>query len=163
MNTIKSFLSDERGSFISLFIIIFCLFMVVAVSQEYARLADHRDEVESILQRGVNSTLEDMLRDTMRWDYQSVLTGNANTVRQRLDRYLRAEMNLQGGWPNYRRVASTGEVVWRLVFTDFIPGTATGNPFIQVRGSLFVGSILTIIDTEYEFPFNVRSRNFRLD
>lgn len=163
MKKLRSFWTDESGSFVSMFIILICLFLVVIVSQELARLSDHREEVENILQRGVNTALEDMLRDTKRWDYENVLSGNTLAVRQRLDRYLRGEMNLQGGWPSYRKVSARGDIVWRLVFSDFIPGTATGSPFIQVKGSMFVGTVLTMIDTEYEFPFSVRSRNFRLD
>ena len=152
--------SDQRGYFVGTALAVFFLIAFSLFFAEYFRIMDHREEVENIIQRGINVALEDTLRDPQRWDFRTEVDGVA--LLQRLNTYLRSEMGLDN---QLRRRATDGRVVFQIVFTHqhVYLGAGTDNPHLSVEGNVVITSYLSFIAGDIALPFRIRSRSFRMD
>ena len=150
-----SLLRDKRG-YVSLMVIIYCLIAFAAFTAEYFRIIGIREEAENIIQRAINTALEERLRDPIRWDFISEL--DVPGAWQTFDRVLRVDARLD---QNYRHLSSDGRMVWGIEILD--RHNSQRPAFLQVEGVIRTRSILSFLSGDVLLPFNVKSKNLRLD
>ncbi len=149
-------IKDKSGNMIilMLFILMF-LFSFSAIIGEIFRVNSIQGHIEYELQRAVNIALEDAMHDTWRQDaYNKLDTDLAQT---KFRAYLYNELNLTSGLEKWK----DGAKVYTLIFEDI--NASYDPPKITVKGKAVVKSAFKFLTDEIEIPFEVSSRNGRVD
>ena len=158
---LRKFLKNTQGSYVTLFVVLIALFSFTLLVSEYMRFIDHREEVESIIQRSLNVSMEFTLRDAVRRDHETMI--NTTALWQQFDQYLRADTaSVSGSYPRYTKTALDGSVIWRIEFTSRSAPSGY-DPYGIVTGNIFISPRLELIRGEIAFPFSIRSRSRRIE
>ena len=158
MKRLCSRLKTEKGSFdfISGYMILFALVLFTVMFGEYFRLIGLRDEVDMILQRGINVAVETAMRDEERWDANSRM--NTALADLTLNNYLRNEIGLDS---QYRRWSTDAKMVYQIVFSS---RSSIGDPpRLNVRGQILLRPAFPLFPSDIVWAFDISSRNLRLD
>jgi hypothetical protein len=149
-------LKNKSGNMIILllFILMF-LFSFSAIVSEIFRINSIQGHVDAELQRAVNIALEDAMHDTWRQDaYAKVDTVLAE---EKFISYLYNELDLSSGLEKWQG----GSKVYSLVIENM--SASYDPPRLTVRGKAVVKSAFKFLTKDIEIPFDISSRNMRLD
>ena len=151
-------LKNEKGNFdfISGYMILFALVLFTVMFGEYFRLIGLRDEVDMILQRGINIAVETAMRDEERWDANSRM--NTTLADLTLNNYLHNEIGLDS---QYRRWSADAKMVYQIVFSS---RSSLGDPpRLNVQGQILLRPAFPLFPNDIVWAFDISSRNLRLD
>lgn len=149
-------LRDKSGNMIILllFILMF-LFSFSAIISEIFRVNSIQGHVEAELQRAVNIAIEDAMHDTWRQDaYAKVDTSLAE---EKFIHYLNDELDLTSGLEKWQ----DGKKVYSLVIDDI--NSSYDPPRLTVKGKAILKSAFKFLTSDIEIPFDISSRNGRID
>lgn len=149
-------LRDKSGNMIILllFILMF-LFSFSAIISEIFRVNSIQGHVEAELQRAVNIAIEDAMHDTWRQDaYAKVDTSLAEG---KFIHYLNDELDLTIGLEKWQ----DGKKVYSLVIDDI--NSSYDPPRLTVKGKAILKSTFKFLTSDIEIPFDISSRNGRID
>ncbi|TEB16246.1 hypothetical protein Psfp_01473 [Pelotomaculum sp. FP] len=152
MALIKRILRNRKGdTFVFIIILVFFILTLSAILIEYFRMESLYQQVEYVLQRGVNSAVEYAMRDEYRRDGYALL--NTAVAEERLYEYLHESMALDLGLNKY----AGDEWVYELEI-ESIHATET-PPRLTVDGALRTRSIFSFLTGEVRLPFSISSVN----
>ncbi|MEG6521366.1 hypothetical protein [Desulfotomaculum sp. 1211_IL3151] len=148
-------LQSRRGdTFIFIIILVFFILTLAAVLIEYFRIESLYQQVEYVLQRGVNSAVEYAMQDEYRRDGHALL--DTEIAEERLYEYLHESMALDSGLNKY----SNGEWVYELEIEDI--HATESPPRLTLDGTLRTHSIFSFLTGEVRLPFSISSVNIRI-
>ncbi|MDF9409900.1 hypothetical protein L7E55_16365 [Pelotomaculum isophthalicicum JI] len=152
MALIKRILRNRKGdTFVFIIILVFFILTLSAILIEYFRMESLYQQVEYVLQRGVNSAVEYAMRDEYRRDGYALL--DTAVAEERLYEYLHESMALDSGLNKY----AGDEWVYELEI-ESIYATET-PPRLTVDGALRTRSIFSFLTGEVRLPFSISSVN----
>ena len=155
MGKIKEILKSRRGdAFVFILILVFFILTLAAVLIEYFRMEGLYQQVEYVLQRGVNSAVEYAMRDEYRRDGYDLLDTEA--AKERLYEYLHESMGLDSEMNKY----AGEEWDYRLEIQS-IQATES-PPRLTLDGEIKTRSIFSFLTGEVRFPFSISSVNTRI-
>ena len=147
---------NKRGSMLilTLFILMF-LFSFSAIIGEVFRMNSIQGHIEYELQRAVNIAVEEAMHDTWRQDKFIKL----DTVQAEADFYAYLHEDL--GLDHQLQMVKEGVVLYSLSIETF--DVTTDPPRLRVKGRAITRSAFPFLAEEVEIPFEISSRNVRLD
>ena len=152
----REILKDKSGSMLILtMIILFFLFSISLVLGEIYRLHSIGAHVEYELQRAVNIAVEEAMKDSWRQDKY----GKLDTAKAKADfyDYLTNELALNAAYQK----SKDGGIVYTLEFDSV---TAIEDPpRLQVTGTAKVKPAFPFLTGDIVIPFDIKSKNARLD
>jgi len=152
---IKRILLNRKGdTFVFIIIIVFFILTLSAILIEYFRMESLYQQVEYVLQRGVNSAVEYAMRDEYRRDGYALL--DTAVAEERLYEYLHESIALDSGLNKY----AGDEWVYELEI-ESIHATET-PPRLTVDGALRTRSIFSFLTGEVRLPFSISSVNTQI-
>ncbi|WP_347490466.1 hypothetical protein ABDB91_04680 [Desulfoscipio sp. XC116] len=155
MVLIQRALRNRKGdTFVFIIILVFFVLTLSAVLIEYFRMESLYQQVEYVLQRGVNSAVEYAMRDEYRRDGHALL--DTAVAEERLYEYLRESMTLDPGLNKY----AGDEWVYELEI-ERIHATET-PPRLTMDGALRTRSIFSFLTGEARLPFSISSVNTQI-
>lgn len=155
MALIKRILLNRKGdTFVFIIIIVFFILTLSAILIEYFRMESLYQQVEYVLQRGVNSAVEYAMRDEYRRDGYALL--DTAVAEERLYEYLHESIALDSGLNKY----AGDEWVYELEI-ESIHATET-PPRLTVDGALRTRSIFSFLTGEVRLPFSISSVNTQI-
>lgn len=155
MSKIKQTLQNRKGdAFVFILILVFFILTLAAILIEYFRMESLYQQVEYVLQRGVNSAVEYAMRDDYRRDGYALM--DTELTEEKLYEYLHESMALDSGLNKY-----TGEEwVYELEIESI---HATENPpRLTLDGALRTRSIFSFLTGEVRLPFIISSVNTQI-
>lgn len=151
----RHILSKKGSGLILVMILVFFLVTFIVTVGEFYRIHILQQDIETHLQRTVNSTVEYSMIDSYRQDKRTEL--DVGLARNRFLPFLRVDMRLD----NQNRRKSNGGLSYTLYFTSV---NGTSNPAVfTVKGYAKAQSLFTFLVGEIEIPFEISSTNFRTD
>jgi hypothetical protein len=146
---------NRRGDvFVFILILVFFILTLSAILIEYFRLESLYQQIEYVLQRGVNSSVEYAMLDEYRRDGYSRL--DTAVAEETLYTYFYKSMELDSGLNKY----AGDEWVYQL---EIISIDATDNPpRLTLNGALKTRSIFNFLTDEVRLPFSISSINNRI-
>ncbi len=155
MGKIKAILKNRRGdTFVFIFILVFFILTLAAILIEYFRMESLHQQVEYVLQRGVNSSVEYALRDEYRRDGYTLLDTEA--AEERLYEYLHVSMGLDSELNKY----AGEEWNYRLEIKN-VQATES-PPRLTLAGEIKTRSIFNFLTGEVRLPFTISSVNTKI-
>lgn len=154
METVRRILQNRKGdAFIFILILIFFILTLSAMLIEYFRMESLYQQVEYVLQRGVNSAIEYAMMDDYRRDgYARMDTAVAE---EKLYEYFHESMALDAELNKY----IDGTWDYQLEIKSI---TATESPpRLTLAGELKTHSIFSFLTGEVHLPFSITSVNTR--
>lgn len=149
-------LKNRKGdTFVFIIILVFLILTLTAILIEYYRMESLYQQVEYVLQRGVNSAVEYAMRDEYRRDGDNLLDTAA--AEEALYTYLHKDMGLDSGLNKY----VDGEWVYELEIKN-IQATES-PPRLTFTGVLRTHSIFSLLPGEVRLPFSISSINTRTE
>jgi hypothetical protein len=155
VGTIKRILQNRKGdAFVFVLILIFFIMSLAVILTEYFRMESLYQEVEYVLQRGVNSSVEYAMMDDYRRDgYARMDTAVAE---EKLYKYLHESVGLDSDLNKY----AGNQWVYRLEIESI---DATDEPpCLTLKGVLKTRSIFGFLAGEVRLPFTISSVNHRI-
>ncbi len=156
MGKLKHILNNRKGdAFIFILILVFFILTLSAILIEYFRMESLYQQVEYVLQRGVNSSVENAMLDEYRRD------GNARMdsalAKDTIYTYFHENMELDTALNKY-----AGE---QWVYQLEIKGIdATDDPpRLTLDGALKTRSIFSFLTGDVRLPFSISSVNNRIE
>jgi len=152
----KRILQNRRGdTFIFILILVFFILTLSAILIEYFRMESLYQQVEYVIQRGVNSSVEYAMMDEYRRDGYAQL--DSSLAKEKLYEYLHENMKLDAGLNKY----ADEEWVYELEIKNI---NATDNPpRLTLDGVLKTHSIFNFLTGEVKLPFSISSVNNRIE
>ncbi|SHJ20321.1 hypothetical protein SAMN02745975_01515 [Geosporobacter subterraneus DSM 17957] len=155
MGKIKGILKNCRGdAFVFILILVFFILTLSAILIEYFRMESLYQQVEYVLQRGVNSSVEYAMRDEYRRDGYALLDTEA--AEEKLYEYLHESMGLDSEMNKY----AGEEWNYRLEIQSI--HATESPPRLTLDGELRTRSIFSFLTGEVRFPFSISSVNTRI-
>lgn len=155
MGKIKEILKSRRGdAFVFILILVFFILSLTAILIEYFRMESLYQQVEYVLQRGVNSAVEYAMRDEYRRDGYDLLDTEA--AKERLYEYLHESMGLDSEMNKY-----AGEEWNYRLEIESIHATES-PPRLTLDGEIKTRSIFSFLTGEVQLPFSISSVNTRI-
>jgi len=152
---IKGILRDRKGdTFVFILILVFFILTLSAILIEYFRMESLYQQVEYVLQRGVNSAVEYAMRDEYRRDGYALLDTEA--AEERLYTYLHESMGLDSELNKY-----AGEE-WNYCLEIKNIHATESPPRLTLNGELRTRSIFSFLTGEVRLPFNISSVNTQI-
>lgn len=147
--------SKHGDGLVFIMIIIFFILTLTALVIEYFRMDSLYQQVEYVLQRGVNSSVEYAMLDEYRRDGYARM--DSVLAEEKLYEYLHESMKLDRELNKY----SGEQWVYTLEIQSLI---ATDDPpRLILEGQLKTGSIFSFLTGEVRLPFTLSSSNYRID
>ncbi len=156
MGKTGSILKSKKGDgLVFILILIFFIMTLAAIVIEYFRMDSLYQQVEYVLQRGVNSSVEYAMLDEYRKDGYARM--DSVLAEEQLHDYLHESMQLDRDLNKY-----SGE---QWVYTLEIQSlTATDDPpRLILKGQLKTRSVFSFLTGEVRLPFTLSSSNNRID
>ncbi len=156
MGHFRRILQNRRGdTFIFILILVFFILTLSAILIEYFRMESLYQQVEYVLQRGVNSSVEYAMMDEYRRDSYARL--DSSLAKDKLYEYLHQSMKLDAGLNKY----AGEEWVYELEIKNI---NATANPpRLTLDGVLKTRSVFNFLTGEVKLPFSISSVNNRIE
>ena len=155
MNKIKRTLQNYKGNaFVFILILIFFILTLAAILIEYFRMESLYQQVEYVLQRGVNSAVEYAMRDDYRRDGYALM--DTELAKDKLHEYLHESMTLDSGLNKY----AGDEWVYELEI-ESIHATES-PPRLTLDGALRTRSIFSFLTGEFRLSFIISSVNTQI-
>lgn len=147
--------SKQGDGLVFILILIFFISTLVAIVIEYFRMDSLYQQVEYVLQRGVNASVEYAMLDEYRKDGYARM--DSVLAEEKLYEYLHESMKLDRELNKY-----SGE---QWVYTLEIQRLTTTDdpPRLILKGQLKTRSIFSFLTGEVRLPFTLSSSNYRID
>ena len=144
----------KGGAFVFILILVFFILTLAAILIEYFRMESLYQQVEYVLQRGVNDSVEYAMLDEYRRDGCSRM--DSALAEETLYEYLHESMGLDSDLNKY----ADGQWVYKLEIESM---DATDDPpRLTLKGSLKTRSIFSFLTGEVRLPFTISSVNNRI-
>ena len=155
-SAIRHTLANKDGNTLPLIMIsMFILFSFSIVMVEVYRIHSIHSHIEHELQRAVNIAVEDAMEDSWRQDKLNML--NVSKAHSDFHSYLQYDLGLNGA----HQMIKDGQLIYTLEF-DIIDAQID-PPMLLVSGEARVRSAFAFLADDILIPFNIRSKNFRVD
>lgn len=155
MGKIKEVLKNRRGdAFVFILILVFFILTLAAILIEYFRMESLYQQVEYVLQRGVNSSVEYAMRDKYRRDGSALLDKEA--AEKRLDEYLHESMGLDSELNKYAGNA------WNYRLEIQGVHAVESPPRLTLDGEIKTRSIFSFLTGDVRLPFSISSVNTQI-
>lgn len=155
MGKIKRVLQNRRGdTFIFIIILVFFILTLSAILIEYFRMESLYQQVEYVLQRGVNSAVEYAMLDEYRRD--GIARMDTAAAEEKLYEYLHESMELDAGLNKY----ADEEWDYQLEIEDV--HATESPPRLTLDGALKTRSVFSFLTGEVRLPFSISSVNTRI-
>jgi hypothetical protein len=143
------------GAFVFILILVFFILTLAAILIEYFCMESLYQQVEYVLQRGVNDSVEYAMLDEYRRDGYSRM--DSALAEETLYEYLHESMGLDSDLNKY----ADGQWVYQLEIESI---DATDNPpRLTLKGALKTRSIFSFLTGEVRLPFTISSVNNRIE
>ena len=155
MCNFKRITNNRKGdAFMFILILVFFILTLAAILIEYFRMESLYQQVEYVLQRGVNDSVEYAMLDEYRRDGCSRM--DSALAEETLYEYLHESMGLDSDLNKY----ADGQWVYQLEIESM---DATDDPpRLTLKGSLKTRSIFSFLTGEVRLPFTISSVNNRI-
>lgn len=156
MGKLKHILNSRKGdAFVFILILVFFILTLSAILIEYFRMESLYQQVEYVLQRGVNSSVENAMLDEYRRDGYARM--DSALAKDTLYTYFHESMELDAALNKY-----AGE---QWVYQLEIKGIdATDDPpRMTLDGALKTRSIFSFLTGDVRLPFSISSVNNRIE
>lgn len=155
MGNFKHIMNNRKGdAFMFILILVFFILTLAAILIEYFRMESLYQQVEYVLQRGVNDSVEYAMLDEYRRDGYSRM--DSALAEETLYEYLHESMGLNSELDKY----ADGQWVYKLEIESM---DATDDPpRLTLKGSLKTRSIFSFLTGEVRLPFTISSVNNRI-
>jgi hypothetical protein len=155
VSKIKQTLQNRKGdAFVFILILVFFILTLAAILIEYFRMESLYQQVEYVIQRGVNSAVEYAMRDDYRRDGYALM--DTELAEEKLHEYLHERMALDSGLNKY----AGKEWVYELEI-ESIHATES-PPRLTLDGALRTRSIFSFLTGEARLPFIISSVNTQI-
>ncbi len=156
MGHFKRILQNRRGdAFVFILILVFFILTLSAILIEYFRMESLYQQVEYVLQRGVNTSVEYAMLDEYRRDGYARM--DSDLAEKKLYEYLHESMELDSGLNKYAGEQWTYEMeIERTDATDT-------PPRLTLNGTLKTRSIFSFLTGDVRLPFSISSVNNRIE
>jgi hypothetical protein len=156
VGTSKQILKNRKGdTFVFIIILVFFILTLAVILIEYYRMESLYQQIEYVLQRGVNSSVEYAVRDEYRKDGYVLLDTAA--AEEALYTYLHENMELDSGLNKY----VGGEWMYELEIKNI--HATESPPRLTFDGVLRTRSIFSLLPGEVRLPFSISSINRRTE
>lgn len=155
MGHFRRIMNNRKGdAFVFILILVFFILTLAAILIEYFRMESLYQQVEYVLQRGVNDSVEYAMLDEYRRDGYSRM--DSALAEETLYEYLHESMGLNSELDKY----ADGQWVYKLEIESM---DATDDPpRLTLKGSLKTRSIFSFLTGEVRLPFTISSVNNRI-
>jgi hypothetical protein len=144
----------KGGAFVFILILVFFILTLAAILIEYFRMESLYQQVEYVLQRGVNDSVEYAMLDEYRRDGCSRMDSTLAEVT--LYTYFHESMGLDSGLNKY----ADNQWVYQLEIESL--NTTDEPPRLTLKGTLKTRSIFSFLTGEVRLPFTISSVNNRI-
>lgn len=156
MSNFKRIMNNRKGdAFVFILILVFFILTLAAILIEYFRMESLYQQVEYVLQRGVNDSVEYAMLDEYRRDGYSRM--DSALAEETLYEYLHESMGLNPGLDKY----ADGQWVYELEIENL--EAIDDPPRLTLKGTLKTRSIFSFLTGEVRLPFTVSSVNNRIE
>lgn len=154
MGYFKHILQNRKGDvFVFIVILVFFIMTLSAILIEYFRMESLYQQVEYVLQRGVNASVEYAMLDEYRRDGYALM--DSSLAEEKLYEYLHESMKLDSELNKYADEEWVYELqIKRINATD-------SPPRLTLDGELKTRSIFNFLTGEVRLPFSISSINNR--
>jgi len=151
----RRIMNNRKGdAFVFILILIFFILTLAAILIEYFRMESLYQQVEYVIQRGVNDSVEYAMLDEYRRDGHSRM--DSTLAEETLYEYLHESMGLDSDLNKY----ADGQWIYKLEIESL---DATDDPpRLTLKGSLKTRSIFSFLTGEVRLPFTISSVNTRI-
>lgn len=175
----RSVAKDERGSvFFMMIFVLLAIFIFVVVLLEIYKFYIIKYDVETELSRLANNALEYNMDDEYRQE-QILILDTDEATRYVIDNFLSytnmpavTDSGMKTGGPSGCRAYSykkddNGNYLYGISIKEI--RTYAGEisedsePWLEIRGSYYIGPIIPNVITAMEYPYVIKSKNFRVD
>ena len=156
MGKIKRILQNRQGdTFTFIIILVFFILTLSAILIEYFRMESLYQQVEYVLQRGVNTAVEYAMLDEYRRD--GVARMDTAAAEEKLYEYLHESMALDAGLNKY----DDDEWDYQLEIENI--NATESQPRLTLDGALKTHSVFSFLTGEVRLPFSISSVNTRTE
>jgi len=148
--------NNRKGDiFVFILILVFFIITIAVILMEYSRMESLYQQVEYVIQRGVNSSVEYAMRDDYRRDGYSQM--DRILAEEKLYEYLHESMGLDAELNKY----ADNQWVYQLEIERI---NATDDPpRLTLNGALKTRSVFNFLTGEIRLPFSISSVNIRIE
>jgi hypothetical protein len=151
----RRIMNNRKGdAFVFILILVFFILTLAAILIEYFRMESLYQQVEYVLQRGVNDSVEYAMLDEYRRDGYSRM--DSALAEETLYEYLHESMGLNSELDKY----ADGQWVYKLEIESL--NTTDNPPRLTLKGALKTRSIFSFLTGEVRLPFTISSVNNRI-
>ena len=155
MGSFKHIMNNRKGdAFMFILILVFFILTLAAILIEYFRMESLYQQVEYVIQRGVNDSVEYAMLDEYRRDGYSRM--DSALAEETLCEYLHESMGLDSGLNKY----AGNQWVYQLEIESL--NTTDEPPRLTLKGTLKTRSIFSFLTGEVRLPFTISSVNNRI-
>ena len=156
MGHFRRIMNNRKGdAFVFILILVFFILTLAAILIEYFRVESLYQQVEYVLQCGVNDSVEYAMLDEYRRDGYSRM--DSALAEETLYEYLHESMGLNSELDKY----ADGQWVYKLEIESL---DATDDPpRLTLKGTLKTRSIFSFLTGEVQLPFTISSVNNRIE
>ncbi len=147
--------SKKGDGLVYIFILIFFIITLAAIVIEYFRMDSLYQQVDYVLRRGVNSSVEYAMLDEYRKD--GIARMDSTLAEERLYQYFYENMKLDGDLNKY-----SGEQ-WIYTLEIQSINVTDQPPRLVLKGQLKTRSIFSFLTGEIRLPFTLSSSNNRIE
>ncbi|MBA1335620.1 MAG: hypothetical protein HPY66_1246 [Firmicutes bacterium] len=144
----------KGGAFVFILILVFFILTLAAILIEYFRMESLYQQVEYVIQRGVNDSVEYAMLDEYRRDGHSRMDSTLAEVT--LYTYFHESMGLDSGLNKY----ADNQWVYQLEIESL--NTTDEPPRLTLKGTLKTRGIFSFLTGEVRLPFTISSVNNRI-
>ncbi len=156
MGHLKRMMNNRKGdAFVFILILVFFILTLSAILIEYSRMESLYQQVEYVLQRGVNVSVEYAMLDEYRRDGYSRM--DSTLAEDTLYTYFYESMGLDSDLNKY----ADNQWVYQLEI-ERIDATAD-PPRLTLNGTLKTRSVFSFLTGEVRLPFSISSVNVRIE
>lgn len=156
MGHFRRIMNNRKGdAFVFILILVFFILTLAAILIEYFRMESLYQQVEYVLQRGVNDSVEYAMLDEYRRDGYSRM--DSALAEETLYEYLHESMGLNSELDKY----ADGQWVYKLEIESL--NTTDNPPRLTLKGALKTRSIFSFLTGEVRLPFTISSVNNRIE
>ena len=155
MGKIFAMVNNRKGdAFLFVVILVFFILTLSAILIEYSRMESLYQQVEYVLQRGANTSVENAMLDEYRQDGYSRM--NSSLAESTLYNYLYESMGLDSNLDKY----VDNQWVYQLEIESI--DVTDDPPRLTLNGALKTRSIFSFLAGDVRLPFSISSVNNRI-
>lgn len=156
MGRLRRILSNRQGdAFVFILILAFFIITLSAILIEYFRMESLYQQVEYVIQRGVNTSVENAMLDEYRRDGYSRM--DSALAEDTLYTYFYESMGLDSDLNKY----ADNQWVYQLEIESL--DATDAPPRLTLKGALKTRSIFSFLTGEVRLPFTISSVNNRIE